>query len=141
MDGAMPAPPFARREELEGLSAALAGDLEVLADRLASVERVLIAVVADIESIFESVEEADADEGFDTVPESSHADQHVADGSESAGEGAVLPRTAEESPEEEAARLRSAAVDWIERDNESVVGGAGPDFNDVTDVPPEGRDV
>lgn len=46
----------------------------------------------------------------------------------------------EETPEEEAARLRREAVEAFEQGNESPESAAR-DFNDVTDVPEEGIDL
>jgi hypothetical protein len=131
MEGSMPAPPFARREELEGLSAAVAENLEDLADRLGAVERVTIAILADLENFFDSLDEqAESRPGFDNESTPEENAQYAA--------SELSP---EETPEAEAARLRREAADRFERENESRPAGADSDFNDITEVPPEGVNV
>jgi hypothetical protein len=127
----LPAPPFARREELEGLSAAVAENLEDLAERIGALERVSIAILADLEGLFSSLDEdSELRPGFDNESTSEENTEDVA---------AELPP--EETPEAKAARLRREAADRFERENESRPASADSDFNDITDVPPEGVGV
>jgi hypothetical protein len=146
--------PFVRREELEGLPEAVAGNVadavleqvgEVFAAieaRVSVIERALESVIEDVEIIMGVAEQAPEiapDQGLDAEPN----DGYGADGSEYAGDdtSASNGEDHDETPEEEAARLRREAIAAFERENESEAAEAAPDFNDVADVPLEGRDV
>jgi hypothetical protein len=128
--------PFARQEDLEGLRAEVEAWATVVDEdrlnleaRVSVIERALESVIEDLEILTGVAEPADTPNGG--IDTESKDDYGVEDAAGIDGDG--------ESPEEEAARLRREAIAEFEQSNEAAPAAA--DFNDVADVPEEGRDV
>jgi hypothetical protein len=135
--------PFVRREELEGLReeveawANAAGEAFAnIEARLSVIERALESVIEDLEILTGVAEPEPEEEPADTPNEGVDTESNDGYGAED-----VSPREAEETPEEEAARLRREAADRFVRENEAGAAETVSDFNDIADVPEEGRDV
>jgi hypothetical protein len=114
---------YARAEDLEALTDAFLA-------RLAVVERAMQSMIEDLDAVIGVVDmmtESDAPEDQEEVePEG-----------ERPGVGyPELFDEPEESPAEEAARLRREAMEQAERENESEP--LPQDINDITDVPEDG---
>lgn len=130
---------FARQEDVDALSEAVIAMQDRVAGleaRSSVVERAVEAMLEDFDSLMEALQGGESEE------DALDAESVIRTAAEAAlaATRPVDEEEPEETPEEEAARLRREAIAEFEASNEAAVPAAG-DFNDVTDVPEEGRPI